>query len=143
MASATKEKKRASFELGEGEGAGRGAGCRGEGTAEAKAVRWGRARCFSGSEKRGSVRLEKRGGGGGWWFQLGQSPDFGGGSAGRSLGLCRRCSGRPWEGLMTAGEARSSFHLKSTTLPLCEDWTGRVEKTAGQRRGRCGRLGER
>lgn len=50
-----------------------------------------------------------------------------GGSAGRSLGLCRRCSGRPWEGLMTAGEARSSFHLKSTTLPLCEDWTGRVE----------------
>lgn len=87
MASAMKEKKRASFELGEGEGAGRGVGCRGEGTAEAKAVRWGRARCFSGSEKRGSVRLEKRGGGGGWWFQLGQSPDFEGGLQGALWGF--------------------------------------------------------
>lgn len=101
MASATKEKKRASFELGEGEGAGRGAGCRGEGTAEAKAVRWGRARCFSGSEKRGSVRLEKRGGGG-WWFQLGQSPDFG--------GVCRALSGAlssvQWEALGGAYDSR-------------------------------------
>lgn len=141
MASAMKEKKRASFELGEGEGAGRGAGCRGEGTAEAKAVRWGRARCFSGTKRGGQCgwKKEEEAGGGSSWGRVQTL----GGSAGRSLGLCRRCSGRPWEGLMTAGEARSSFHLKSTTLPLCEDWTGRVEKTAGQRRGRCGRLGER
>lgn len=48
-----KEKKRVSFELGDREGTGRWVGRRGEGTAGAEAVRWGRARCFSGSEKGG------------------------------------------------------------------------------------------